>query len=324
MYDQSNMMYIYVETPLHAGSGRAVGVVDLPIQRERVTNYPLVQSSGVKGRLRAEARDAKMNPAAIEAIFGPETNNADAYAGAISVGDARILLFPVRSLYGVFVWATSANVLARYARDLTAAGIAHNLVAAIKGLPSLRDVNGSKVAVSAAGKKLHGDTAVLEEFSYATVPYAGEGGIDYITTWLADNVLPTAPEYDYWRTILPERLVILPEDDFRDFVTNSTEVVTRVKLNNDTKTVENGMLWTEESLPSDTLLYAPLYMVGERKGAELRKKDNGDKERDAQPAAALMKLLTAAMNNHRIRLGGDETVGRGSVALRFVAGGPQQ
>lgn len=58
MFEASAMLYLYVETPLHAGSGTSLGIVDLPIQRERVTHYPIVQSSSIKGKLRAEAYDS--------------------------------------------------------------------------------------------------------------------------------------------------------------------------------------------------------------------------------------------------------------------------
>ena len=37
-----SMLFLYVETPLHAGSGRGLGTVDLPIQRERATGYPMI------------------------------------------------------------------------------------------------------------------------------------------------------------------------------------------------------------------------------------------------------------------------------------------
>jgi CRISPR type III-B/RAMP module RAMP protein Cmr4 len=55
MFQAACMLYVYAETPLHAGSGRGLGGVDLPIQRERVTGYPIVQASSLKGKLRAEA-----------------------------------------------------------------------------------------------------------------------------------------------------------------------------------------------------------------------------------------------------------------------------
>ena len=56
MFEAMRMLFIYVETPLHAGTGRGLGAVDQPIQRERTTGYPIVQASSIKGRLRAEAR----------------------------------------------------------------------------------------------------------------------------------------------------------------------------------------------------------------------------------------------------------------------------
>ncbi len=61
MFEAKSMLFIYVETPLHAGTGRGLGAVDLPIQRERTTGYPIVQASSVKGRLRA-ATDPDQNP----------------------------------------------------------------------------------------------------------------------------------------------------------------------------------------------------------------------------------------------------------------------
>jgi len=347
MFEQSRMMYIYVETPLHAGSGRAVGVVDLPIQRERSTNYPLVQASGVKGRLRAEvvgaARDAVVEALRKDkpnlsgkvyddeldkrlaadpaynmglAIFGPETTNADAYAGALSVGDARILLFPVRSVQGVFAYATSANVLARYVRDLVAANLPLPF-----SVGTLSVAGGSALVVSEDSKL--GSPMVLEEFSFAA---QANQMVDTIAAHLVRYALPGGKENDdysgefgYWRNSLAGRLVVLTEEDFRDFVSYSTEVVTRVKLDNDKKTVVNRMLWTEESLPTDTLLYAPLYMGKERKDAATRNKENGGSDREAHSADTLMTELSGKLDGKRVRLGGDETTGRGSVALRFGA-----
>jgi CRISPR type III-B/RAMP module RAMP protein Cmr4 len=58
---------------------------------------------------------------------------------------------------------------------------------------------------------------------------------------------------------LEKRLVILPENAFRDFVQLSTEVIARVRIDDTKKTVERGALWTEEHLPSETLLYATLF-----------------------------------------------------------------
>ena len=53
MFDNVSIAVMYAVTPCHAGSGSALGVVDLPIQRERHTNWPMIQASGVKGAFRA-------------------------------------------------------------------------------------------------------------------------------------------------------------------------------------------------------------------------------------------------------------------------------
>ena len=50
--DMARLCVFYTLSPLHAGSGQAVGAVDLPIQRERHTGWPHVQASGVKGAFR--------------------------------------------------------------------------------------------------------------------------------------------------------------------------------------------------------------------------------------------------------------------------------
>ncbi len=297
MFEAQRMLFIYVETPLHAGTGRGLGAVDLPIQRERTTGYPMIQASSLKGRLRAEAKD-KLPENEHLAIFGPETGNASDYAGALSVGDARILLFPVRSLAGVFAWVTSMDALARFQRTATLAGLTPNWI-----LPPVPDkdqawVNGNTLKADAAN-------IVLEEFSFGADQGQAKAVAD-IGKWLADNALPDTG-YDYWKAALPQKLCILHEDAFRDFVLYATEVQTHVKLDPEKKTVQTGALWTSESLPVDTLLYSPLLATRSR-----------SKETDWDGNAVLQKI--ERMDLTRTQLGGDETTGQGIVALRLKGG----
>ncbi len=56
MFKAARPLTIVVETPLHAGSGSELGVVDLPIQRERHTNHPKIEASTLKGCLREAFR----------------------------------------------------------------------------------------------------------------------------------------------------------------------------------------------------------------------------------------------------------------------------
>lgn len=301
MFEASAMLFISVETPLHAGTGRGLGAVDLPIQRERVTEYPTVQASSLKGTLRAvtapNGRVAGLTAEEHRAIFGPETGNASDHAGALSVGDARLLLFPVRSLAGVFAWTTSADALARFRRAAALAGLN----------PGWQELlaPGDGTALVADDTLVAGGSVVLEEFSY-TPDRSHAETIRSIGTWLADNALPETAEYTYWREALPRKLCILPENDFRDFVLHGTEVQTHVRLDPGTKTVATGALWTAESLPVDTLLYAPLLATPSRakNGVHL-------------DASTVIGRL-AGLGLQRLQLGGDETTGQGIVALRFT------
>ncbi|MEW5960174.1 MAG: type III-B CRISPR module RAMP protein Cmr4 [Chloroflexota bacterium] len=303
MFEETRMLFIYVETPLHAGSGRSLGVVDLPIQRERATGYPLIQGSSLKGRLRAATRAAtkedKISDTDRLAIFGPEAGNAADYAGALSVGDARLLLFPVRSLAGVFAWVTSVDALARFQRE-----------AVMIGLPLTWNVPPEPAKDEAwvnGGALVAGEQVVLEEFSF--VPRQEQAAnIKAIGEWLADNALLKTNEYKYWGEALPVKLCILPQDAFRDFVLYATEVQTHIKLNPNTKTVEGGMLWTSENLPVDTLLYAPLMATKSRANEGL----------NLEAKQILERLIGIDLT--RTQLGGDETTGQGMVALRFVGG----
>ncbi len=306
MFEAKSMLFIYVETPLHAGTGRGLGAVDLPIQRERTTGYPIVQASSLKGRLRA-ASDPNFNPqggltkAEHLAIFGPETGSASEYAGALSTGDARILLFPVRSLAGVFAWTTSVDALARFRREAQMVGLSVNWE-----LPAEPDRNTTLVSGDAL---IAGGSVVLEEFSF-TPDQRQANTIQMIGQWLARNALPQTG-YDYWKQALPQKLCILPEDAFRDFVLYGTEVQTHIKLDPDKKTVQSGALWTTESLPVDTLLYAPLMATKSRaSGVNL----SGQQ--------VLQKVKSIGLVH--TQLGGDETTGQGMVALRFANAGNGQ
>lgn len=299
MFDASQLMFMYVETPLHAGTGRSMGVVDLPLQRERLTDYPMVQASGIKGVLRSATKDKWPADDTHRALFGPEAgDDQHDHAGALSVGDARLLLFPVRSLAGVFAWTTSRDALARFEREV-----------AMTGFPlakwNVPTVQADEALVS--GKSLvAGGQVVLEEFSFTPKT---DGEVAKIGQWLATHALPESGEYAYWREMLPQKLCILSEDAFRDFVKYTTEVQTHIKLDSDTKTVDKdkGALWTTESLPTDTLLYVPLMATPSRaQTVQLSGKE------------VIEKLVGADLP--RLQVGGNQTTGQGMVAVRMYDG----
>lgn len=301
MITETTMLYLYVETPLHAGVGSGLNSIDLPIQRERTTQYPMIQGSGIKGKLRATAEDVIKDQTVVDILFGPATTGADDYAGALIAGDARILFFPVRSLNGVFAYTTSYDVLSRFKRDMERG---RTNVALPWEVP---DQVTAKALVTTTSEIHANNTLVLEEFSFET---QSDEQVDRIADWIAKNALPDLGAGDYWANKVRSSLVILSNDDFRDFALYATEIITRVRIKRETKTVQAGALWTEEHLPSDTLLYVPIYAT------DTRQNGKSSSKMTAAQVLERAKSLDTGKGSY-LQLGGDETVGRGLVRMRW-------
>jgi CRISPR-associated protein Cmr4 len=292
---RKQILYIYTETPTHVGTGVGLSAVDLPIQREKHTGYPLVQASGIKGALRDTAENALRQTddgeALIRSIFGGASGDPNEdFAGAMSPSDARILLFSVRALKGVFVWITSPTVLQRFKQETDA--------------PKAPQVPDEAAQVSDVGLLVNGNALMLEEFTYdAQQTNAAKAWADYF----AQHALHPDTD-DYWQRRLQTHLVILPDDEFRDFVRYSTEITTRIHIDDVKKTVKQGQLFTQELLPADCLLYSVVHVTGSRD--------------EKLGAKTVVEALRDAIGD-RIQIGGDETVGRGRVRLNWQAT-PQQ
>jgi CRISPR-associated protein Cmr4 len=306
MFERTAMLFLYCETPVHAGTGTSLSIVDLPIQRERITGLPIVQASSLKGVLRAETLSIlkrRQDPKAeekVKVLFGPEPKpgQASEYAGCVSPHDARLLLFPIRSLVGVFAWATCPFVLERFKREMIAAGFQI-------GWQVPNPANSQQALVAESSEIIVEATVVLEEFAFKAQPSAEAKSI---AEWLVKNAFPQSPEYKPFRDWLPKRFVILPDDAFRDFTQLATEVIARIRLKPETKTVAEGALWTEEHLPSETLLYAPIFVS---KPLAPNANQLGLTDSDA----VLQALSDLQLD--RLQIGGDETVGRGIVKVRL-------
>lgn len=283
MDTKKTILYLYAETPIHAGTGTDLGAVDLPIQREKHTGYPIIQASGVKGALRNTA-ELRLDSDNIRAIFGGATGDeGQDFAGAMSPSDARILLFPVRALKGVFVWVTSPTVLERFWLETGA-----------EGAPATPQnvVQVSNSALLSQGQIMLEEYAYDAEESELAVAWAN---------YLAAHAL-FGSDNDYWKGRLRTHLVILPDDEFRDFVRYATDIVTRIHIDDVTKTVKEGQLFTQELLPADSLLYSFVHVT--------------DSRGTNTPAQEVFDTLKTTLDE-RLQIGADETVGRGRVRLNW-------
>jgi CRISPR-associated protein Cmr4 len=308
MFAKAYLLGLYAETPLHPGSGSTVEMVDLPIQRERHTGFPVIPGTAIKGVLRDLAERRNPNKKAeIADVFGPEAGSGDLHGGALSITDARLLLFPVRSLEGVFVWVTCPLVLMRLERDLKSGKI--------QGLTLSPIQDGIKMGHAIRGKQsaLIGSPLVLEEYDFQWLDGDDQQktALDELATKLA-NLLPETPEYQPYRERLRTHLVIVSDEDFTHLVTTATEVVTRIKLNErKTTTGDGGNMWVEEFLPSDCVFYALALAMPPR---------SGNANSTIQEADGVLNFLRNDIRPDLIQIGGDETVGRGWMRVRIWEG----
>lgn len=221
------MLGLLAETPVHPGTGRGMGVVDLPVAREAATDYPVLVGSSLKGALRDKKRRQDGAEASADRLFGEQNR-----AGDLLVSDGRLLLLPVRSLTLAYRWATCPHLIERYRRDLVRAGLS-------QAQPPKADVEAGDALTRADGDLF------LEErqFSVAGSP----------PPELVEALEPLVLHEDT-RQRLPEQLAVLHDDDFAWFARYGLAVQARNVLKEGTKESEN--LWYEETLPPDTVMYA--------------------------------------------------------------------
>ncbi len=254
MYKLVKPIFFHAITPLHVGSGSDLGIVDLPIQRERHTGFPKIESSSLKGSIREafeQELSEKQNRIDLNLAFGLddsnesdevkeffEKNNHTEFAGALGFTDARILFFPVKSMKGVFVWITCPKVLKRFRDNLNLCD-PENYDNTLKFY-----MNTTEKAICTSNVVKVNNRIILEEYTYDT-----EFNNDFNEFTKNLSEILNIPE-------LKDKAVLLPDDDFSEFVQLSTEVITRTKIDNETGTVAKGALFTEEYLPSETIMYS--------------------------------------------------------------------
>jgi len=322
----ARLLFLHAQTGMHPGSGTALGTVDLPIQRERHTQWPIIPGSTLKGILRDACREraaenhseeledaaegdanrrvkrsrrrvANEDDADLVAAFGPgKVDQQNGHAGALSLTDARILAFPVRSLKGVFAWVTCPAVLGRLARDLRldANSNGHGAALSVTPLPgkdrAMCNQDGPLVVDS--------NKLLLEEFEFEVTGEAAG-----VATWIAQHAVSDA----FTQERIKSHLVVLHDDDFTHFVRHATEVVARVGLDYERKTVKTGALFYEEFLPPETLFYSVVLANPSRR------------EGHGKSAADMLGYLRENMPSV-LQIGGDETIGKGLCAVRLDAG----
>jgi len=228
--------------PVHIGTGGTrLGRVDNSIVREPGTRLPKIPGTSLHGVIRSYAAHRYGKPQCagpgqqegrkhcgqptcpICYTFGYARDQGGGHAGVVSIGDARLLLFPVYSMVGP-VWVTSPSAL----ED---AGFRPN--------------GDAKQRFDVAEGKAKWDASL---FSKDTLNLG----------WLMverDGDFPAVS----WPEGIPEqirkRVVLVSDKLFSQIVNSNLEVRTSVAINPDTGAAEEGALFTYEAIPRATVLW---------------------------------------------------------------------
>lgn len=280
--DQPIQREVYTQLPVIHNSGvkgaarhdmaEAQGIYELE-ERIKVLERTSEDERSEDEQREWEEKMCRLKP--FEAVFGPNvgTGREHEHGGALGFSDARILLFPVKSFSGLFAWVTCPFVLSRLRRDLSKVVPSAAANASAPDSPPLPDVVASLDALlempmpevdaawagaSSPAQMGHGDSKgsiVLEGFTFSCSGDSRSPHVETVGRWLGSNALPSAPSHNHMRSRMADSIVVVADEVFRDFTRFSTEIVTRIRID-ETGTVAESALWNEEHLPSDCLLYS--------------------------------------------------------------------
>ncbi len=332
MFKLTKPLFLHCQTPTHVGSGSDLGIIDSPIQREGHTQFPKFESSSLKGALRQRFEEINADALSIHLTFGYDSASAASidseftgnskdntkfqkqYAGALGFTDARLLFFPVKSMAGVFALVTCPYILEKFAEELT---LTKNNDAAwnekvdklnelVKTLyiSSLEaETNEGFCYTNSSQLKISGQEAVvLEEYAFTV-----KNDFTELPNLLV-AIKNIVTEIDINKT------VILHNDDFADFVTLHTEVITRNKIG-ENGVVVGGALFTEEFLPAESILYSlimasPIFQTKESGFAQGEDKVSEEEN--------VLKFFTKTTSNQAkgiFQIGGNSSLGKGIVKM---------
>lgn len=291
----ARLTFVHALSPLHAGTGQGAGIIDLPIAREKATGLPFLPGSSLKGTLRAQcnAEDCKR-------VFGPDTSEVQTnenHASSVQFSDQRLLLLPIRSLAGTFAWVTCPYVLRRFTRDIADVYDTYPLIP----ISSMNETHVCTVAES-NGKnicKIQVDDSkvYLEDVELDAQP--SKEANDW-ASWIGVQVFPNDKA---WQQMLVERICIVHDDVFTFMLDTATEITARIKLKEGTKTVEDGGLWYEEALPTETILSGIVFVQPVQQAKITQER--------------VFEVLNSVMGK-TLQFGGKATVGRGMCKVRLA------
>jgi CRISPR-associated protein Cmr4 len=296
---QRALLFLYAESPVHAGADSSLGALDLPIQREASTSLPVIWGQSLKGALRDHLTRV-WSESDVNCVFGMPPPSSDGTGdglkpGTLSVGDAQLVGFPVPTLVNTYAWISGALPLGRLRRKAELAGVT--------GMPNAALPTGrlSGDVCLAAHRRWTADRTALGPYVLRCETHEA---VEAWADWLSKKALPGGAAHSYFHGKLATDLLVVGDHLLAPITKECAEVTPRVQLGrtdedgNRTKTVVHGPFYSEY-LPTETILVGLL---------------------ECREAGHLDKLHTA-LDGQILRLGGDETIGKGLLWCRVVRPG---
>jgi len=308
-------LLIYAVSPLHVGTGRSSGVVDLPVQRDPF-NYPVVYASSFKGALKSHCFIAQ-GSIGIEmcgkapiccCLFGSEKGD-DTGSGLITVTDLIPLFIPMPSNTHGYIYATSKYLLSR-ALDLLDLTSENDLKRMVTNLLKPSEAQSTQ----AAAQQMKVDVAGIEK---ALVKLQNGDALVKLGKLTEAKI--------------SNGVVIFDDNEGSEMLERAYIRMTRNKIDLRTKTVAERALWTEEYLPQGTVmlgLIIPSIPKENKYCGEVIGEKVGQGGSSICDAACYNKVLDkfreqflggSAGNNYGfINLGGKETIGKGIIKIKII------
>ena len=278
-------------TNLHMGSGDInFNIIDNEVQRDPVTGYASMYSSGIKGALRDHFKNNNQTEECVEKIFGSDikksnaSNKDQSVPGSLKFLSANLLLIPVCSSdnLNVYYMVTTKEILlnaVRQMNDIT--GNCANLLEEINKLEEesvyragvLKDTKDT-IIIGLDGISLEVKNPIPEKISLFINEILGENG---------------------------ENIIIVPDAEYRKV---ELPVLARNQL-------ENGIsknLWYEQVVPHEAVFVFGVLSDGTPTGNKI-----------------MSDFAGVIASNSIIQFGGNATVGYGLTKVsKLPLGGGQQ